>query len=280
MNRCGISFKDMSRLSAYIDGCLSDKERDKFEVRLAGSKELQHALIKQKRLKAALRALPVKPAPRNFTLNPEMVAQRKSQPKLMLTFRFASAAAALLLIAVFAGELLLGSLFPSPQASMMASEAALSDEAAVVADEPMIIFWNSTAEGKGGGEEAIGIGGGLAETMIEAAPEEIGRVPESEESAIPPVEEPLIAVIQEEASLESDTAPGLISPEADPEILILGLRPEEGGDVISQSGSGQDVSSKMINLSPIRWIEIGLGVLALGLGITAIVLRSKQRKIR
>jgi len=261
MKRCGISFKDMSRLSAYIDGYLFEEERDKFEARLAGSKELQLALIRQKRLKAVLRALPVKPAPRNFTLSPEMVVQRRTKSNLMLTFRFASAAAALLLVAVFAGELLLGSLFTAPQASLMVSEAALSGDADVAADEPMIIFWNSPDEGKGGGEEAMGIDGAPAETMIEAAQQEGGRVPESEERAAPAEEEPLIAE----------------SPEA--ETLILGLRPDEGGEVISQSGS-QDVSSKAIDLPPIRWIEIGLGVLALGLGITAIVLRSKQRKTR
>lgn len=259
MKRCGISFKDMSRLSAYIDGYLSEKERYRFEARLAGSKELQLALIKQKRLKAALRALPVKPAPRDFTLSPEMVAQRKAQLNLMLPFRFAATAASLLLIAVFAGELLLGSLFPAPQASLMVSEAVLSDEAAVVADEPMIIFWNNPAEGKAGGEEAMGVSDGQAETIIEAAPQEVGRVPESEENATPTAEEPL----------------GAVSPEA--EILILGLRPQEGGEVISQSGS-QDLSSKMIDLPLIRWVEIGLGVLVLGLGITAIILRSKQRK--
>ncbi len=257
MKRCGISFKDMSRLSAYIDGYLSEKERDKFEARLAGSKELQLALIRQKRLKAALRALPVKPAPRNFTLSPEMVAQRKAKPNLMPVFRFASAAAALLLVAVFAGELLLGSLFPAPKASPVVSEANFSGDAAVAADEPMIIFWNNPAEGKAGGEEAMGVSDGQAETMIEAVQQESDRVPESEERATPAEEEPLIAE----------------SPEA--ETLILGLRPDEGGEVISQSGS-QDVSSKAIDLPPIRWIEIGLGMLAVSAGIIALVLWRKR----
>jgi len=261
MKRCGISFKDMSRLSAYIDGYLFEEERDKFEAHLAGSKELQLALIRQKRLKAALRALPVKPAPRNFSLSPEMVVQRKTKPNLMPVFRFASAAAALLLVAVFAGELLLGSLFSAPKASPMVSEANFSGDAAVAADEPMIIFWNNPAEGKAGGEEAMGVSDGQAETMIEAAPEGVGPAPASGERTIP----------------EEEELPSAVSPEA--ESLILGLRPDEGGEVISQSGS-QDVSSKVIDLPPIRWIEIGLGVLALGLGITAIVLRSKQRKTR
>ena len=147
----------------------------------------------------------------------------------------------------------------------MVSEATLSGDADIAADEPMIIFWNSPADDKSGSE---------------AAPEEVGGVPESEERAIPVEEEPLIAVSSEgETSLDGDTAPGIKSPESDPEILILGLRPQEGGEVISQSGS-QDLSSKMIDLPLIRWIEIGLGVLALGLGITAIILRSKQGKIR
>lgn len=92
------------------------------------------------------------------------------------------------------------------------------------------------------------------------------------EAAPPPVENS-----EEEVSPDQVEATPVETSDIDQEALILGLNTEEGGQVISQSvDSGAQVETQRLALTPIQWVEIGLGALALGLGITALVLRRKR----
>ena len=262
MRKRGISTRDMNRLSAYLDDALSDKERTRFDMHLAQSKEMQLALANHKRLKAALRALPVKKAPRDFMLTEEMVRLRKPRASLFPAFRLASAVVAFLLIAVFAGEYLLkGGLFGgTPESQPKEMPVAMESDSAGGA--PEIIFWgsNEALKGMGGGGVEGGVGG--ASTAPETS------------MLVPPVEEPAITDLQPE--ITQDT----LTMEAAGEALepaILGLRLEEGGQVISSSSDEMVKESSRFALPFIRWLEIGLGALALGLGITSYILYSKKR---
>ena len=127
---------------------------------------------------------------------------------------------------------------------------------------PEIIFWGSN-------EALKGMGGGGAEGGMGGA--SIG--PETS-MLVPPVEEPAITDLQPE--ITQDTLTMKAAGEA-LEPAILGLRLEEGGQVISSSSDEMVKELSRFALPLIRWLEIGLGGLALGLGITTYILYSKKR---
>jgi hypothetical protein len=63
--------RDLELLSAYLDGELTDRERNKLERRLNQERALQDELTALRDTVALLHELPQLKAPRNFTLDPE-----------------------------------------------------------------------------------------------------------------------------------------------------------------------------------------------------------------
>ena len=68
MNK-NISSKDMNNLSAYLDGQLSAKDREKFEARLKNEEALQQTLREFRQTKILLRRAGNIAVPHNFTFN-------------------------------------------------------------------------------------------------------------------------------------------------------------------------------------------------------------------
>lgn len=112
--------QDYELLSAYMDGALAPDERTALEARLAAETELREELEALQSTVALIRALPVREAPRNFTLTRGMVQARRPAPRrFMLTstaISFVSAAAAVFLIG-FSLLLLSGPRAGAPQTS-------------------------------------------------------------------------------------------------------------------------------------------------------------------
>ena len=262
MIKSGISTKELLQVSAYIDGAMSPKEKQAFEAHLASSATLQKDLLEYKRLKAALRSLPQKKAPRNFTLSPDKVKVRQVASRLAPAFSFASAGVAILLMLAFGSEYLLGrtpqmvSKEAAPQAAMLESAPAAD------ATEPAIIFWNAVPLGMGGGgaEEKMGIGGG---PMLGAA-EDVPMI---------------VSVPPEDRSISEGSSSTIVEDVEERETLILGLQTSEYADMVNrQSGWFQMVINQMAAWPIIRWVEVGLGAMLLGFGITAIVFWTKKRR--
>ena len=90
--------KDLQLLSLYLDGQLSVQEKKRLESRIQASKELQEALKTMQRTLKVLKAAPKHVAPRNFTLTPEMVREKRSS--LLLPLLSISSVAAAMLFAV------------------------------------------------------------------------------------------------------------------------------------------------------------------------------------
>jgi hypothetical protein len=97
--------KDLETLSAYLDGELTVKERERVERLLEVDQDLQSWHEKLKRTRSVLRSTPPLRAPRNFFLTPEMVGQTEKRSRAFPILRFASAFAALLLALLFVGDL-------------------------------------------------------------------------------------------------------------------------------------------------------------------------------
>jgi len=113
------SFRDVERLSAYLDGELSQAERARLESRLARDAGLPAALDELRATRALLRRTPRRRTPRSFTLTPKMAGLRPPLPRAVPVLRLASVLATLLLFVTFAGNLLgpiaLGAQAPAPQ---------------------------------------------------------------------------------------------------------------------------------------------------------------------
>lgn len=145
------SFRDVEKLSAYLDGQLKPSEIARLESRLKTDPELASILKDLRQTRGLLRRLPQRRAPRNFTLTPKMVGQKPPLPRTYPAFRFATVLATLLLFFTFATN------FMAPLAR--------------TAPYPY---------GRGGG------GGGEPEVMMESAPEEPAQeMPAAEEPTAP-----------------------------------------------------------------------------------------------
>lgn len=108
-----VEAKTDERLSAYLDGALSPRERERLEAELARDPQLRARLEALRRTVALVRALPPVRAPRNFILTPAMVegfrpvparpAVRRFSP---LALTFATALSGLVCVLLVVGNLL------------------------------------------------------------------------------------------------------------------------------------------------------------------------------
>jgi anti-sigma factor RsiW len=94
-----LSNRDLERLSAYLDGALSEKEASRLEARLRDEPNLQQAFQELKGTAQMVASLPEVPLPRSFTLTPEMVGIRE-RPRVYPVLRLATALATFAFFAV------------------------------------------------------------------------------------------------------------------------------------------------------------------------------------
>lgn len=139
------------RLSAYIDGALSPRERARLEARLAQDAALRARLESLRRTVALVRGLPAVPAPRNFLLTPAMVRPRTPVARrLAPALTFATVVSGLLCVILVMGNLLaagVGGRIAAAPAPMAAPEgtaaqtlegAAKAPPAATSPETPML----------------------------------------------------------------------------------------------------------------------------------------------
>lgn len=100
-----LSFRDVERLSAYLDGQLSRVEAARLEARLTTDPALRAVLEDLRQARSLLRRAPRRRAPRNFALSPRMAGLRPPVPRGVPLLSWASALAALLFFCTFSGNL-------------------------------------------------------------------------------------------------------------------------------------------------------------------------------
>lgn len=132
----GLSARDLERVSAYLDGELSPKERVAFEQRLKSEPNLARALTEFGAAQALLRRAPQRRTPRSFALSDEMlVGKRRTLFANWTSLNLVSAVATLVLFLVFAGDIWanavseIGAAEEAPQA-LMAQEPTAADNVA------------------------------------------------------------------------------------------------------------------------------------------------------
>ncbi|HEY3474315.1 MAG TPA: hypothetical protein VGK56_06865 [Anaerolineales bacterium] len=93
--------RDIELLSSYLDGQLKPSDTARLEARLSSDPDLRAVLDDLRSTRGLLRRLPMRKAPRNFTLTPKMVGKNPPLPRTYPAFRFVTALASLLLFFTF-----------------------------------------------------------------------------------------------------------------------------------------------------------------------------------
>ena len=89
--------RDLELLSSYLDGQLSSADAARLEARLRTEPDLRSVLQDLRGARSLLRQLPMRKAPRNFRLTPQMVGKNPPMPRAYPAFRFVTTLATLLL---------------------------------------------------------------------------------------------------------------------------------------------------------------------------------------
>lgn len=265
-----LSDRDLETLSAYLDGEISRKDRERLEVRLRADEDLRDSLEQLRRTREVMRSSPSIRAPRNYYLTPEMVGRvdttRRAYPILRLAAAFASVIFVLLLI---------GDLFTVPRVAMSPIVGMQSAETSEEFAEPLM------AEAE---EFESQLPEGMADRAMESAPLEAeapGPVPESE--SFYPAE-----------------------PSTDMQKLLAtgtpGLREESVESAVGESQEGAGVSAEAVeepqlqeerrvtviavdvDIQPginfrvgIRILEVILGIAAISTGLAAFLLYRRDK---
>ncbi len=139
------SFRDVEKLSAYLDGQLSTAETARLEPRIAADPALAAVLEAMRQSRSVLRRLPQRRAPRNFTLTLRMAGLRAPTPRAVPVLRFATVLATVLLAITFATNTLapmstsLQSAMPMGIGGGAPEERSQSGGGSDVAEEPVTV---------------------------------------------------------------------------------------------------------------------------------------------
>lgn len=260
--------RDLERLSAYLDGELSSRERESLEARLTEEPRLRSALSELRSTVSMIRGLPAARAPRNYTLTPE-VAGIREQSRGYPILQFATAIAAIAFLVVIGFDALsaqiggLGAGAPQAFAPSALEEVAPTEalrllEAPAEEEAPEEAAPPAGAMDAANGEEGIAI--------QEHAEEE----PETEElaEAEAPAEEEAAAAEEYRAaptaSLTPAPAPTATAvPSPAPTVAVATL-PADGGP-----GPG------MAPRTLLRLTEIGLAALLIALSVATYRMRPR-----
>lgn len=238
------SFRDVEKLSAYLDGQLKSSEIARLEARLQSDPQLASVLKDLRQARGILRQLPQRRAPRNFTLTPKMVGQKPPMPRTYPAFRFATVLATLLLFFTFATN------FMAPR-----------------------IVRTTVPYGIGG----YGGGGGEPEAAMEAAPAE----PVAPELEAPAAEE--LAIEEPAAPEAAAPAPTEMAPSAEDSARIeptsqpaekSGVQEIPPGETFAQQAAPDQTQQAQPSKRPFNTgLQIVLAGIALLSGLIALLLR-------
>lgn len=139
------TFRDVEKISAYLDGQLPEAERRRLTARLESDPQLAAVAEDLRQARALLRQTPCRRVPRNFVLTPHMAGVKPPVPRIIPVMRFASAFAAFLLFTVFAVNTVRPPMISAPMAyggmggdvpEEVSAEPLLEMEAAVPSEVP------------------------------------------------------------------------------------------------------------------------------------------------
>lgn len=134
-----ISFRDVEKLSAYLDGQLSQADTTRLESRIQSTPELAAVLDDLRAARSILRRTPHRRAPRNFMLTPRMAGIRPPIPRAVPALSWASVVAVVMFVCTLGGNLVgqfsFGAGAPMMAAAPVGMGGGAADEVYAVATE-------------------------------------------------------------------------------------------------------------------------------------------------
>ena len=270
---------DLERLSAFLDGQLSDSDRTVLLARLQHEAALARALEELRRVRGALRALPPIRLPRNFTLTAEMAGRTRPRAARGFVFAWGSALATLALALVAVTDLAGGGLMAARVAAPAMPAAELQMAPGLVpaptGPEPRAAADNQADQTTPG--ESAAPSGTLAGS--DSITETAGALLFAQEKSSGATATPAPA----EASRLGPPSSPMPTPTAEGEALLtLGggagsSTPTLPAEPPRESTAPTAVSVAPALISPLRLIEAGLAVLALALAVAALLARRVRR---
>jgi anti-sigma factor RsiW len=127
--------RDLELLSSYLDGQLKPSDSARLERRLSSDPDLRSVLDDLRAARGLLRQLPMRKAPRNFTLTPKMVGKNPPLPRSYPAFKFVTSLATLLLFFTLGANYLVPQLASQPPAFGMGGGGAPEVYSAQAPDE-------------------------------------------------------------------------------------------------------------------------------------------------
>jgi hypothetical protein len=256
--------RDLEMLSAYLDGEISRKDRERLEARLLEDEDLSTTLKQLQRTRQVMRSLPSMRAPRNYFVTAEMVGQNETRSRAFPILRFASALASVLFILLFLGDMLV------PRTGLMTSSKTIQVAETIMeaAEPPVTVAPQIESQ----------LPEAQADQAMEMAPvegEAAAPLPEPtpDQPSEPAAEmERLLATGVESPAEESEDGVGeVVESFAEPNLLeergVIDIPPE-------------DETRPIINYWKIvRYSEIFLIVLALTTGLAAFLMYRKNKII-
>lgn len=160
--------------SEYIDGRLNDKERERLERHVHECESCRRELEGMKLTVDLVRQMPKAAAPRSFAISPRQISPARSISWAQPALRTATAAVAILLVLVVAGDFLNVAPFQSGQVTLQ-SRPSLEEPASNEAPKPDSQARSAapaapTAAAASGPASAGGAGAPAATPSLKAAP--------------------------------------------------------------------------------------------------------------
>jgi hypothetical protein len=268
--------KEEELLHAYMDNALSPVERAQFEARLAQDDQLQAEVESLRQVKQMLSAVPRRPVPRNFTLDPAHYGRPVPQPLLQAypVLRLVTVLTTIVFVIVLAFDWIVPGIGPAaPFAAEMLEEVALM-ERAIEEDVAEMEELAAIVE-----EEAP-----AAEPLAEPPVVEITRVvteavtAEIEER----VDDETEVAMDDEDVTERATATATIAIPAAPEIVAdeieTAVSPTVAREAEVTTVLPMEPDSRPISLTNRQWLQLGLGSL-LALLLLLLFLARRQSSI-
>lgn len=265
MSKDRLRFKEIKKLSAYLDDEMNLGRRQIFEAELERNSEMQSELERMRKTKAMVGMLPRLAAPRQYTLTPDMVTERvKTKHPFLAYARLATSLAAIMLLVLFSVDFI-STNFPMytsqrDSAMMVKSVYFVQGEESV----PLII-WNPAKNGLG--RQAIGMGEGDYAAMAAPAMIEVDTGAVFNEEIMPGDElsKELESLGEEAIAPEVET----LDDYSDLSMLILGINNDEAGQVVNRCPDGfDDISSPQNRTAIIRALQMIFAFITIVGGLT------------
>jgi anti-sigma factor RsiW len=286
--------RDLDALSAYADGALSPAERLAVERRLEQDPALRRALIELRTTSALLRALPQVRPPRNFTLTPEMAGVRSGwlrTPFLQLATAVATLAFVITVgVDVFGGAMpatVLRVAAPAQESAMEAPAEVAAADALEVGAVPTVV--ETVVVAAAPMEVAAATPTAAAQTEEYAnrgAPSVGGEVPMVPAPSAATTPAPMLGAAPTTGRECETCGADLVLPTAAPQDKSVATAVSEG------LASTQEAAAQVVRppveapapearvrggLPAVRWLEIGLGAIALLFGTITLWARRRAR---